>query len=369
MAPSPPAAIPDLLGLTAELCAVPSVSHEERELADRIETRLRAAGGLVVDRVGDNVVARTEGGRDRRVVLAGHLDTVPPAGNAAAVVDGDTLTGLGAADMKGGLAVMLALAGLVGASGAGGAAGSGPRFDVTFAFYSGEEVAEEHNGLRRVFAERPDLLAGDLAVLLEPTGGWVEAGCQGTVHVLATFRGRRAHTARPWKGVNAVHRALPALVRVAAAADVMGEVAVEGLAFRESLQVVSVEAGVANNVVPDECRVVVNRRFAPSRDADEVVGELRALLDGADGIEVVNLSPAAAPRLDHPLVAELVGVFDLAVRPKLGWTDVARFAAHGVPAVNFGPGDPSLAHTPDECVTREALEGVLAVLGRHLGVV
>lgn len=367
MASTLPPGVPDLLALTAELCAVPSVSHHEAALADLVEARLRAPGALAVDRLGDNVIARTTGGAERRLVLAGHLDTVPAAGNAEPRRHGDTLTGLGAADMKGGLAVMVALAGLVAGSGRSGGPGE-PRFDVTFAFYAGEEVAEEHNGLRRVFAEQPELLTGDLAVVLEPTGGWVEAGCQGTLHVRATFRGSRAHTARPWTGVNAVHRAVPALARVAAAAEATGPVTVEGLEFRESLQIVRVEAGVANNVVPDECTVVVNRRFAPSRDPAAVLSDVEGLLGGADELETVNLSPAALPRLDHPLVAELVGVFDLAVRPKLGWTDVARFAAHGIPAVNFGPGDPSVAHTAGECVTREALEGVFAVLARHLGV-
>ncbi len=375
-----PTSVPDLLELTAALCAVPSVSHHETALADLVEGRLRACAGLAVERIGDNVVARTADGHGQRVVLAGHLDTVPPAGNADPRVEADTLTGLGAADMKGGLAVMLALAGMLagrassdrssssGRASSGRSSSSGRRFDVTLAFYAGEEVADEHNGLRRLFAERPDLVEGDLAVLLEPTGGWAEAGCQGTLHVRATFRGRRAHSARPWTGVNAAHRAVPALERIVAAAGDSGETTVEGLPFRESLQIVRIEAGVANNVVPDECTVVVNRRFAPSRDADAVVREVEALLEGADAVEVVDLSPAAPPGLSAPLVAELVGVFDMAVRPKLGWTDVARFASHGIPALNFGPGDPSLAHTADECVTREALEGVFSVVGRFLGV-
>ncbi len=365
--------LPDLLGLAAELCAVPSVSHEEAALADLVEARLRVLDGLAVERIGDNVVARTTGGHGERVVLAGHLDTVPPAGNAVPRVEGGILTGLGAADMKGGLAVMLALAEVVARRPSGSARrdGSGEadrRFDLSLVFYAGEEVADEHNGLRHLFAERPDLVRGDLAVLLEPTGGWAEAGCQGTIHVRATFGGRRAHSARPWTGVNAVHRAVPALERLVAAAGAAGEVTVDGLPFRESLQVVRIEAGVANNVVPDECTVVVNRRFAPSRDADAVVRDLEALLGGADAVEVINLSPAAPPALSAPLVAELVGVFDLAVRPKLGWTDVARFASHGIPALNFGPGEPSVAHSADESVTSEALEGVFSVLARFLGV-
>jgi len=209
-------------------------------------------------------------------------------------------------------------------------------------------------------------VAADLAVLLEPTDGWVEAGCQGTLHVQATYRGARAHSARPWMGVNAIHRAAGALGRIAAGDP--GPVDVDGLEYRQALQAVRVDGGIANNVVPDECRVIVNRRFAPSVAADVAEAETRALVADADEIEVLNRSNAAPPNLWDPLVAELVGSFDMGVRPKLGWTDVARFAAAGVPALNFGPGDPTLAHTAGELVTRESLEGCHAVLGRFLGV-
>jgi succinyl-diaminopimelate desuccinylase len=351
----------DLLGLTEELIAVPSVSRDETRLADIVEARVRAhEPTLRVDRVGDNVVVRTDLGRDRRVVMGGHLDTVPPNGNEVPTREGDTLYGLGAADMKGGLAVLLTLV---------DALASKPdqaRFDVTLFFYEAEEIAEQYNGLRTLFAERPDLVAGDVAVLLEPTGAWVEAGCQGTLHVRATFKGVRSHSARPWMGLNAIHRASDVLARISAhEADT---VEVDGLPYRESLQVVRIEGGVANNVVPDECSIIVNRRFAPAYTIEEATEQVTALLDGADEIEVINASPAAPPNLWDPLVAELIGTFDLGVRPKLGWTDVARFAAHGVPALNFGPGDPEIAHTAGEHVSRESLESVYAVLGRFLGV-
>lgn len=345
------AAADDLLGLTAALVAVPSESHHEAALADGVEARLRArAPHLEVVRHGANVVARTGAGRARRVVLGGHLDTVPADGNARPELDGDTLRGLGTADMKGGLAVLLQLA----------ERASAPAKDVTYVFYAGEEVADEFNGLRRLFADVPALLAADLAVLLEPTDGWVEAGCQGTIHARATFSGRRAHTARPWTGTNAVHRAAPLLGRLAAfeAATVV----VDGLEYREALQVVRVEAGVANNVVPDRCVVTVNRRYAPSRPLDVAVGELRGLLADADDVEVTDASPAAPPGLGDPLVAEFVRSGALPVRPKLGWTDVARFAEHGIPACNYGPGDPLLAHTARESVTRPALERCAATL-------
>jgi succinyl-diaminopimelate desuccinylase len=348
----------DLLGLTAALVDVPSVSHHEAALADAIEARLRArASRLTVERVGANVVARTERGRERRIVLGGHLDTVPANGNDAARVEGDTLHGLGSADMKGGLAVMLRIAELV--SDGGGAD------DVTLVFYECEEVADEFNGLRRLFADRADLVAGDLAVLMEPTANNVEAGCQGTLHVIAHFAGERAHTARPWMGRNAIHRVAEVLARIA---DHEPEtVDVDGLSFREALQVVRIEGGVANNVVPDACVLTVNRRFAPRYSVDQAYEQVAALLEGADGIELVNASPAGPPNLTDPVVAEFVASVGVPVGPKLGWTDVARFAAHGVPALNFGPGDPTIAHTAREYVERSSLDRACSGLARFLG--
>lgn len=351
----------DLLARTEELCAIPSVSLDERAIADAVEARLRgAAHALSVERVGDNVIVRSHLGRDRRVLFGGHLDTVPANDNQTPRRNGDTLHGLGTADMKGGLAVMLTLAEALAAE------PQQARFDATFVFYVAEEIAEEHNGLRDLFARTPELVQTDLAVLLEPTDGWVEAGCQGTLHLRATYRGARAHSARPWMGENAIHKASAALGRIAGGDP--GPVEVDGLEYRQALQAVRVEGGIANNVVPDECVVTVNRRFAPSLTLAEAEAQTRALVADADTIEVVNASAAAPPNLWNPLVAELVGTFDLGVRPKLGWTDVARFAAIGVPALNFGPGDPTVSHTADEFVTRESLDGCYAVLGRFLGV-
>jgi succinyl-diaminopimelate desuccinylase len=348
----------DLFGLTAALCAVPSVSGHEALLAGAVEARLRArAPKLAVDRVANNVVARTRLGRARRIVLGGHLDTVPANDNAAPRVDGDVLHGLGSADMKGGLAVMLALAEL--------ASERDAAHDLTLVWYEGEEVADEHNGLRHLFADAPELLDGDLAILLEPTGGWVEAGCQGTLHARATVHGKRAHTARPWMGSNAIHKASPLLARIAAFEP--ETVIVDGLEYREALQVVRIAGGVANNVVPDQCQITVNRRFAPGRLIAAAEAEVRDVLAGAHEIEIVSASPAASPNLNDPFVAEFVGTLDLAVRPKLGWTDVARFAARGVPALNFGPGDPTLAHTAAEQVTRGDIEGCFNVLAHFTG--
>ncbi|MDZ4825636.1 MAG: succinyl-diaminopimelate desuccinylase [Actinomycetota bacterium] len=347
----------DLLALTEHLCAVPSVSGSERALADFVEARLRAeAPNLHIERMRENVVARTNIGAPARVVLGGHLDTVPGNGNATPRRAGNVLHGLGSADMKGGLAVMLTLAAR--------ASAAPPERDVTFVFYEGEEVADEHNGLRHLFEVRPELVAGDVAVLLEPTGGRLEAGCQGTLHVRAVFNGQRAHSARPWMGVNAIHRAASLLERLSHLETT--DVDVDGLTFRESLQVVRIEGGIANNVVPDRCEVVVNRRYAPSRPLDVAVQELAELCAGADELEVINASPAAPPMLADPLVAELAGRVG-AVRPKFGWTDVARFAAHGIPACNFGPGDPELAHTAGERVEAPDLDDCAAILGAYVG--
>ena len=238
---------------------------------------------------------------------------------------------------------------------------------MTLVFYDGEEVADEHNGLRRLFAERPDLVAGDLAILLEPTGGWIEAGCQGTIHARVTFHGARAHSARPWMGVNAVHRAAPLLARIAA--HEAPTVTVDGLDYRESLQVVRVEAGIANNVVPDRCEIVVNRRYAPACSFDDALEQTKALFGDADEVEIVSASPAAAPNLTHPLIAraDRRRATSTCGRSSAGPTSRAS-PQHGIPAVNFGPGDPELAHTADERVERADLEHCLRVLSKFVGV-
>jgi succinyl-diaminopimelate desuccinylase len=353
----------DLFGLTAALVAVPSESHQEAALAAMVEERLRTrAPSLRVDRVGASIIVRTELGRAQRVVLGGHLDTVPANGNSTPRVDGSVLHGLGSADMKGGLAVLLRLAEELHADPARA------EHDVTLAFYECEEVADAHNGLRKIFESTPDLLAGDFAVLLEPTDAWVEAGCQGVLVLAAHFEGERAHTARPWMGRNAIHRAAEVLGRVASyEPDV---VLVDGLEYRESLQVVRVDGGLVGkfNVVPDSCTVIVGRRFAPRYTEDEAEAQVRRLLEGADAIEVLQSQPAAPPNLGNPLVSEFVDGLGLEVRPKLGWTDVARFSSRGVPAVNFGPGDPEIAHTAGELVTRDSIERTYDTLSRFVGV-
>jgi succinyl-diaminopimelate desuccinylase len=346
----------DLLELAAAMVDVPSVSFEERLLADLIEAELRALPALEVTRVGDNVVGRTTFGRPARLVLAGHLDTVPAQGNDHATVEGDRLWGLGASDMKGALAVLLQLARTL----------DQPPLDVTFVFYAREEVAAAHSGLEELFSVRPDLLVGDAAVLGEPTSSVVEAGCQGTLRLRVTVRGARAHTARPWMGRNAIHRLGPLLGAVAD--HVPRQPIVGGLQFREAMQAVSVQGGVAGNVVPDEATVVLNVRFAPDRRATEAELAAREVLaphlaDG-DDVELLDAAEAAPPAIGHPLLSPLVDELGLAVNPKLGWTDVARFTSRGVPAVNLGPGDPTLAHTEDEYVDRADLQRSFDLLHR-----
>lgn len=343
----------DLLALTAELIDIPSVSFAEAAIADRVEADLRAVPWLRVERFGDNVVARTELGRVQRLVLAGHTDTVPPAGNEAARIEGDTLWGCGAADMKGGLAVFLHLARTI----------AEPAVDVTYVFYAAEEVAAEHNGLGHLFRDRPDLVAGDVAILGEPSGAAIEAGCQGTMRIEVEVEGQRAHSARPWMGVNAIHRMGEVLRRLERYEE--RRPVLDGCEFREALQAVRIEGGVAGNVIPDRAVVTINHRFAPDRSAADAEAHVRSIVADAPGvarIDVVDVAAGAPPALTHPLLAALIERNGLTVTSKLGWTDVARFAAAGIPALNFGPGEPALAHRADERVERAQLVRVAAAL-------
>ena len=345
----------DLVHLTAELVDIPSVSHDELAITDHLEARLAAAPWLEVTRVGENLVARTHLGRPQRLLVGGHTDTVPPNDNQRARIDGDVLWGLGSCDIKGGLAVMLELALTV----------AEPAIDVTYVFYECEEIDSKYNGVERLFRERPDLVVADAAILAEPTGAMVEAGCQGTMRVVVTQLGVRAHSARPWLGVNAIHRLAPVLA--AAAAHEGRKVEIDGCLFLEALSAVGIEGGVAGNVVPDRATVDLNHRFAPDRTAEEAEAALRELVGPVDGFEMVDFAVAAPPGLGHPLLKSLVVASGGPPRAKLGWTDVARFAARGVPATNFGPGDPNVAHAADERVTRDDLEKAHSVLKSLLG--
>lgn len=333
----------DLTSLTAAVCDTASVSGAEGALADAVEAALRAYPHLEVLRDGDAVVARTHLGRPSRVVVAGHLDTVPVAGNLPTRLEGEgadaVLWGRGTVDMKGGVAVQLALA----------AALAEPTRDVTWVFYDHEEVDASLNGLGRIARTHPGWLAADFAVLCEPTDAGLEGGCNGTLRAEVRVRGVAAHSARAWTGVNAVHGAAPVLARLAAYEPAAVEV--DGLVYREGLNAVLISGGVATNVVPDRCVVTVNYRFAPSRSVEEAEAHVRDLFDGFE-VEVTDAAAGARPGLDDPAAAEfaaaVLGVTGGAPAPKYGWTDVARFSALGVPAVNFGPGDPLLAHKDDE---------------------
>ncbi len=331
----------DVCSLTAALIDVESVSGNEAVLADLVEQALRGCPGLAVERDGNVVLARTRRRHPQLVTLAGHLDTVPIADNLPAREDGELLWGCGSSDMKSGLAVALRLAHLVG-SGA-----LVPSVDLSWVFYDCEEVDASRNGLGRLARERPATLAADLAILLEPTSGVIEAGCQGTLRAVVTLSGRRAHSARSWLGSNAIHAAAPILARLA---DYEARVVdLDGLTYREGLNAVAISGGSAGNVVPDVCTVTVNFRFAPDRTQAQARQHVADVFTGYP-VEVVDFAPAAAPGLDHPLARAIIDASGAAPQPKLAWTDVARYAELGIAAVNFGPGDPNLAHTREEHV-------------------
>jgi succinyl-diaminopimelate desuccinylase len=327
----------DPVALTRALVDIESVSGDEAEITDVVEAALRTAAHLRVERVGNVIRARTELGRSARVVLAGHLDTVPVHDNLPSRVEGDLMYGCGTADMKSGDALALHLAVSV----------AEPVFDVTYLFYDCEEVESSRNGLGAVSRSHPEWLAADMAVLLEPTHGRVEGGCQGTVRAVVRTRGRRAHSARSWLGVNAIH----------AAAEVLGRlesyqarrVSIDGCEYHEGLNAVGIRGGVAGNVIPDSCDIEVNFRFAPDRGVEDALAHLAEVFDGYE-IEVIDQAPGALPGLTAAPARRFVAAVGTEPVGKLGWTDVSRFSALGVPALNYGPGDPNLAHTRHEHV-------------------
>ncbi|MGZ4429252.1 MAG: succinyl-diaminopimelate desuccinylase [Nocardioidaceae bacterium] len=344
----------DAVTLTENLVNLESVSGNEKEIADAVEGALRALGHLEVSRHGNNVVARTSLGRAERVVIAGHLDTVPLNDNLPARRDEKLLHGLGACDMKGGCAVALRIAATV----------PEPNRDLTFVFYECEEVEAERNGLGHLARDVPELLEADFAILMEPSDGVVEAGCQGTMRVDVTTHGERAHSARSWTGSNAIHAAAEVLARLQAYEP--RRPVIDGLEYHEGLNAVFVSGGVAGNVLPDRCVVSVNYRFAPDRSEAEALAHMREVFDGFD-LEVTDTSPGALPGLTVPAAAAFLEAVGGTANPKFGWTDVSRFSALGVPAVNFGPGDPHLAHKQEEFVPLEQIRSVEAQQRTWLG--
>jgi succinyl-diaminopimelate desuccinylase len=335
--------------LTRTICHIPSVSDEETPLADAIHEAVLALPHLDVFRDGDTIVARTHLGRDKRVVIAGHIDTVPINDNLPTRLVGSEdepiLWGRGTVDMKAGVAVQLKLAAELAA----------PRYDVTWMWYDHEEVDAERNGLTRLARTRPDLFAGDFAILGEPSEAEVEGGCNGNMRVMVRTHGVRSHSARAWVGDNAIHKAAPILTRLAAYEP--RTVTVDGLDYREGLNAVRIRGGIAGNVIPDLAEVEVNYRFAPNRSGAEAEQHVREVFEGFE-VELLDLAEGARPGLDAAFAQEFLASVGVPARPKYGWTDVARFSAMGVPAVNYGPGNPSLAHHDEERVPLAQIEAV-----------
>ncbi len=342
----------DLLKETSHLVGIFSESFQEEEIADYLETCLQSIDSLSVKRIGNALVASTNFGRSQRLVLAGHIDTVPESGNLKPIIEGNTLFGLGSADMKAGLAVMLGL----------GREVQKPALDVTYVFYPCEEVDHIHNGLFILSKTNPELLKGDAAILLEPTSAAIEAGCQGVIRMAIELRGKRAHSARPWMGVNAIHRSQ----RVIEAIENFEErkPVIDDCQYHEVLQAVGISGGVAMNVIPDEVVIKINHRSAPDRTSAESIEYLQSFFqdvidpDLGDVIEILDISEPAPPGLNHPLLSKLKDLSGTTPRAKLGWTDVSFFASLGIPALNYGPGDAALAHGPNEKVDRIEIENV-----------
>jgi succinyl-diaminopimelate desuccinylase len=346
----------DPIDLTTALVDIPSVSRDECRIADEVERALRAQTDYRVIRNGDAVLARTDLGRPTRVVLAGHLDTVPIADNVPSRRDADHIYGCGTSDMKSGDAVFLHLAATV----------AEPAHDITLILYDCEEVEASANGLGRIERELPEWLRADVAILGEPSGGYIEAGCQGTLRAVLSATGTRSHSARSWLGDNAIHKLATALDRLN---EYQGRVVdIDGCTYREGLSAVRIAGGVADNVIPDDASLTVNFRFAPDRTPQAALGHVREVFTGLEvEIEQTDVAAGALPGLHHPAAAALVDAADGLVRAKFGWTDVARFAALGIPAVNFGPGDPNVAHRRDERVAVAQITAVTATLRRYLG--
>ncbi|WIM89908.1 succinyl-diaminopimelate desuccinylase [Candidatus Mycobacterium wuenschmannii] len=346
----------DPIELTAALVDIPSESRHEERIADEVEAALRAqTSGFEVIRNGNAVLARTSRGLSSRVLLAGHLDTVPAAGNLPSRRDAESLHGCGTTDMKAGDAVFLHLAATVAA----------PAHDLTLVFYDCEEIDSAANGLGRIERELPDWLDADVAILGEPTGGFIEAGCQGTLRVVIRANGTRAHSARSWLGDNAIHKLGAVLDRLT---DYQPRtVDIDGCVYREGLSAVRIDGGVAGNVIPDAASVTVNFRFAPDRSADAALRHVHDVFDGLDvTIESTDSAAGALPGLSAPAARALVDAAGGQVRAKYGWTDVARFSARGIAAVNYGPGDPNLAHTREELVPLHRITDAVTMLRAYL---
>jgi succinyl-diaminopimelate desuccinylase len=351
--PLTPDVLVDPVVLTRALVDIESVSLDEKLIADHVEEVLRQAAHLTTDRLGHTIMARTDLGHSQRIILAGHLDTVPLNDNFPSTVVDDLIYGCGTSDMKSGVALALHLAATL----------PDPCYDITYLFYEAEEIEAKYNGLNLVSQVHPEWLAADFAVLLEPTFGLVEAGCQGTLRAVIRTTGRRAHTARSWRGVNAIHAAGEVMNRLEAYRP--RTVTIDGCTYREGLNAVRIVGGVSGNVVPDACEIEVNLRFAPDRSEEQAFAHVREVFEGFE-IELTDSAPGAMPGLSAEPAREFLAAVGAEPAAKLGWTDVARFAALGIPALNYGPGDPLLAHAPDEHVEIGKIRDGAATLHRWL---
>lgn len=349
----------DPVVLSAALVDIESPSHHEEAIADAIEAALRGLEHAEVQRFGNTVVARTNFGLDSRVVLAGHIDTVPLADNTPHRLADGILHGCGSVDMKSGMACYLGAFARLAQPGK-------TAHDLTLIAYEGEEVAQEFNGLYHLERDHPELLQGDIALLGEPSGAIIEAGCQGTIRVFVDAHGTRAHSARSWLGHNAAHDLAGVLTRIAAYEP--RTVLIDDCEYREGLNVVGLEGFVATNTIPDHARLIVNFRYAPDRSVEDAKAHLEETLALEEGLELIydDVAPGALPGLGDPVAAGLVKAVGGNFRAKFGWTDVARFSSLGVPAVNFGPGDPGFAHKKDEQCPVDEIRQVAAQLLDYL---
>jgi succinyl-diaminopimelate desuccinylase len=337
-----------LAARTLELIDIPSESRQEAALHAHLLGVLRD-GGVSVRDAGDTcLIAELPGPPDAPVVvLAGHLDTVPAQGNRPGRIDGDAVIGLGASDMLGAVALMTEAA---------LHAGDAPlRASVLVVLFGREELPVAESSLTPLLGREPLLRGADLALVMEPTDNAVQAGCLGNINARWSFHGVSAHSARPWQGDNAIERAAAGIARLAAAAP-PDHRTLDGLDFTEVVSVTRISGGIADNVVPDRVDCHVNYRYAPDRPAADADARLHELCGGdAETLEITSNAPSAPVAVTHPLVQQLIAAGELAVGPKQAWTPVAEFAAVGVPAVNFGPGDPAYAHKVDEQVAVGAL--------------
>ncbi|HEY4159668.1 MAG TPA: succinyl-diaminopimelate desuccinylase [Polyangiaceae bacterium] len=341
------------------LCQIRSPIGEERELCDRVAERLaRVALAAPIRRFGDSIVVPlTRGFGGPHVALAGHLDVVRTEHDAAPRIEGDKLYGPGAADMKSGLALMLDLA----------ESDARPELDLTLVFYAREEGPFLENELGPVLAGDPELSRVSMAVALEPSDNKLQLGCGGSLHATVRFRGRTAHSARPWQGENAIHKASGLLDRLGREEPRVHRI--DELEWRSVISATMASGGRGRNVVPDLFELNLNHRFAPDTSAEGAQAYVRALVGNDADIEFSDVSPSAPPLRQHPLVVALADSGVQAIEPKQAWTDVARFAACGVPAVNFGPGTQAQAHQRNEWTHIPDLDVGRAILRRWLATV